>query len=68
MPRTIATNTRLDRAGLTDFLRPRHRMILMTNRSDGRPQLSPVSCGLDEAGTAGGVDVPGAGQGGEPAP
>jgi len=50
MPRAIATNTRLDRTGLNDFLRTRHRMILMTNRADGRPQLSPVSCGLDEAG------------------
>ncbi|UFU02804.1 PPOX class F420-dependent oxidoreductase [Ruania suaedae] len=46
----IATNTRVERAELEEFLRPRHRAIVMTLRSDGGPQLSPVSCGLDEQG------------------
>lgn len=33
-----------------DFLRVNHRAVLATARADGRPQLSPVTCGLDEAG------------------
>ena len=47
---SIATNTRVDLAGLLDFVRPRHRVILTTHRADGSPQQSPVSAGVDEAG------------------
>ena len=50
MPRTIATNTTIDLNGLLEFVRPRHRMILVTTRRDGSPQLSPVSGGVDGAG------------------
>jgi PPOX class probable F420-dependent enzyme len=50
MPRTIATNTGVDRDGLTEFLRPRHHMILLTWRRDGGVQGSPVTAGVDEAG------------------
>ncbi|WP_410820498.1 PPOX class F420-dependent oxidoreductase [Micromonospora sp. 050-3] len=50
MARSIARNTRVDRAGLLDFLRPRHRVVLMTTRADGRPQSSPVSAGVDGQG------------------
>ena len=50
MPRTIATAERVDRAALLEFLRPRHRGLLVTQRSDGRPQLSPVTCGVDPQG------------------
>ena len=50
MPRKIATNTRVDRAGLEEFVRARHRAIVITARADGRPQASPVTCGLDDAG------------------
>ncbi|MGQ0573224.1 MAG: PPOX class F420-dependent oxidoreductase [Pseudonocardia sp.] len=50
MARTIATNTTVDRAGLTEFLRPRHRMILLTPRRDGGWQGSPVTAGVDAAG------------------
>jgi PPOX class probable F420-dependent enzyme len=50
MPRSIATNTRVERDDLLDFLRPRHHAILMTTRSDGRPQASPVTCGVDTEG------------------
>lgn len=49
MPK-IATNTHVSRDELLDFVRPRHRMILVTTRADGSPQLSPVSGGVDEAG------------------
>jgi PPOX class probable F420-dependent enzyme len=33
-----------------DFLRANHRAVLATTRADGRPQLSPVTCGVDQAG------------------
>ncbi|GAA4616120.1 PPOX class F420-dependent oxidoreductase [Saccharopolyspora hordei] len=46
----IATNTTVDLAGLLDFVRPRHRAILITTRTDGRPQASPLTCGVDDAG------------------
>src|SRR5690606_742386 len=46
----IATAERVDRDALLEFLRPRHRTVLMTTRADGRPQLSPVTCGVDESG------------------
>ena len=50
MPPRTATATRVDRDGLLEFLRPRHRALLATTRADGRPQLSPVVCGVDGAG------------------
>jgi PPOX class probable F420-dependent enzyme len=50
MPRSIATNTDVDRSDLLDFVRPRHRMILVTRRRDGSPQLSPVTAGVDPDG------------------
>jgi len=46
----IATADQVERDALDDFLRPRHHAILVTNRTDARPQLSPVTCGLDTAG------------------
>ena len=46
----VATATRASRADLEAFLRPRHRAVLMTTRADGRPQASPVTCGLDGEG------------------
>lgn len=49
MPK-YATNDAVDRARLLEFVRPRHRGILATNRSDGRPQLSPVTFGTDPDG------------------
>ncbi|MFT4083530.1 MAG: PPOX class F420-dependent oxidoreductase [Nocardioides sp.] len=48
---TIASNTRVDLDGLLDFVRTRHRWILLATRRDGRPQLSPVTGGVDAAGT-----------------
>ncbi|MBP0457048.1 PPOX class F420-dependent oxidoreductase [Streptomyces montanisoli] len=50
MAPNIATNTVVDREGLLEFVRPRHRAILLTTRSDGRPQGSPLTCGVDDAG------------------
>ena len=33
-----------------EFVSTRHRAILITTRADGRPQSSPVACGVDAAG------------------
>jgi PPOX class probable F420-dependent enzyme len=35
-----------------EFLREHHRAVLASFRSDGRPQLSPVTVGVDEEGWA----------------
>ena len=50
MPRSIATNTRVERPELLEFLRSRHDGVLVTTRRDGSPQLSPVSYGVDGEG------------------
>jgi len=47
VPRTVATNTEVDRDGLLEFVRPRHHMVLLTTRADGTPQASPVTGGVD---------------------
>jgi len=35
-----------------EFMRANHRAVLATTRSDGQPQLSPVTVGVDDAGRA----------------
>ncbi|MFI9650090.1 PPOX class F420-dependent oxidoreductase [Streptomyces sp. NPDC052040] len=50
MAPNIATNTAVSRDGLLDFVRPRHRAILLTRRADGSPQGSPLTCGVDDSG------------------
>ena len=50
MPRRIATTTEVDRDALLEFVRPRHRMVVITTRRDGRPQASPVTGGVDDRG------------------
>ncbi|MCT2594385.1 PPOX class F420-dependent oxidoreductase [Streptomyces sp. N2-109] len=50
MSPSVASNTRVERAELLDFVRPRHHAILLTRRADGTPQGSPLSCGVDDAG------------------
>ena len=50
MATKYATARTVDREELVDFLRTRHRGLLATTRRDGRPQLSPVSCGVDPDG------------------
>jgi PPOX class probable F420-dependent enzyme len=50
MARSIATVDAVELAALLDFVRPRHRLLLATARSDGRPQISPVSGGVDAEG------------------
>lgn len=46
----IATTTRVHLDDLLDFVRTRHRLVLLTSRADGRPQLSPVTGGVDGSG------------------
>ncbi|OEU97001.1 PPOX class F420-dependent oxidoreductase [Streptomyces oceani] len=50
MSPSVASNTTVDRAALLDFVRPRHRALLLTRRSDGGPQASPLTCGVDDEG------------------
>ncbi len=50
MTKEIASNTAVDRQGLLDFMRPRHRVVLTTTRADGSPQMSPVTAGIDADG------------------
>src|SRR5438128_9425956 len=42
----------MDLAEAREFLRTHHRAVLATRRRDGRPQLSPVSVGVDGTGQA----------------
>ncbi|MGW7291531.1 PPOX class F420-dependent oxidoreductase [Streptomyces xiamenensis] len=50
MSPSIATNTRVELPELLEFVRPRHRAILLTRRADGTPQGSPLTCGVDDDG------------------
>lgn len=50
MPRTVATTRTVDLTELLDFVRPRHHFLLVTLRRDGRPQVSPVTGGVDDQG------------------
>lgn len=45
-----ATPERLTPEAARDFLRANHDAVLATFRADGRPQLSPVSAGVDGEG------------------
>jgi PPOX class probable F420-dependent enzyme len=40
----------MDTEGARQFLGSNHRAVLATLRSDGQPQLSPVTAGLDDKG------------------
>ncbi|GIH62384.1 PPOX class F420-dependent oxidoreductase [Microbispora siamensis] len=46
----IATAEKVSREQLLEFVRDRHRAILITTRRDGGPQASPVTCGVDAEG------------------
>ena len=46
----IATTDRVDRAQLLEFVRTRHRLTLVTTKRNGRPQMSPVTGGVDDSG------------------
>ena len=40
----------MDIGRAADFLRAHHRAVVATSRSDGMPQLSPVTCAVDDEG------------------
>jgi PPOX class probable F420-dependent enzyme len=40
----------VDLGAAREFLHAHHRAVLATSRADGRPQLSPVLCAVDENG------------------
>lgn len=40
----------MDLAEARTYLQENHRGVLSTFRKDGSPQLSPITCGLDDAG------------------
>ncbi|MBO1755936.1 PPOX class F420-dependent oxidoreductase [Allobranchiibius sp. CTAmp26] len=46
----VATTTHVDASALADFVRPRHRFVLITTRKDGSTQASPVTGGVDAQG------------------
>lgn len=46
----IATNKSVDRSELLAFLRGNKEGVLLTTRSTGAPQMSPVTYGIDTAG------------------
>lgn len=50
MARTIATADPVDLDALLDFVRPRHHLLLLTYRRNGKPQISPVTGGVDDDG------------------
>jgi PPOX class probable F420-dependent enzyme len=45
-----ARDVTVERGQLLEFIRPRHHGIVSTTRRDGRPQLSPVTMGVDPEG------------------
>ena len=47
---STARADRVDLGDLLGFITPRHKAVLTTVRSDGRPQLSPVAMGVDDHG------------------
>ena len=40
----------MDTAQAVDFMRNNHNAVLLTYRTDGSPQLSPVTVGVDDEG------------------
>ena len=46
----MASSRVVDRQGLVDFVRDRHRWVLATTRVDGRPQMSLVTGGVTGGG------------------
>ena len=42
----------MDIAAAQDFIRDNHRAVMLTQRRDGRPAMSPITVGLDDDGRA----------------
>jgi PPOX class probable F420-dependent enzyme len=50
MAPTASRDVDVSRHELLAFIRPRHHAILTTTRGDGRPQMSPITMGVDPGG------------------
>lgn len=50
MAKNYATADQVSRSEMEAFVRTRHRATLVTRKSSGGLQMSPVSCGLDSGG------------------
>jgi PPOX class probable F420-dependent enzyme len=50
MSARIATSETVERNELLEFVRGRHKAVLVTRKRDGSPQVSPVTAGLDSDG------------------
>ena len=50
MAKKIATTEIVSLDGLLEFVRPRNHWVMTTVRRDGRPQISPVTGGVNQAG------------------
>ena len=50
MARTYATEDHVGLPDLIEFIEPRHQWVLATTRLDGRPQVSPVTGGVNKQG------------------
>lgn len=46
----MSSNVTVDREGLAEFVAGKHRWVLATTRSDGRPQMSLVTGGMTPSG------------------
>ncbi len=55
----MAGEASVDRGALEEFLADKHRWILATTRSDGRPQMSPVTGGVTSSGFLAVASYPG---------
>ena len=58
----IATSDTVGRDELLSFVRSRHRVVLITAKQDGTPQVSPVTAGLDSDGRCCSLRLGGRGQ------
>jgi PPOX class probable F420-dependent enzyme len=47
MARIVATEKTVQRDELVEFVRPRNQWVMATTRTDGRPQISPVTGGVN---------------------
>lgn len=46
----LATTSNVSLEQLLEFVRPRHHLVLITQRNNGSPQVSPVTGGVEDSG------------------
>ena len=57
--RHMSSNVVVDRAGLDEFVAGKHRWVLTTMRTDGRPQMSLVTGAMTSSGRLATASYPG---------